>query len=71
MLKTGPHQKPHQTPHWHLQPDKHHVAHWGDLGINLFTLFRSTDKLWVWCAQGDRIGELQELRCFGSILHFE
>ena len=29
-------------------PAPHHVAHWSDLGINLFTLFRTTDKLWVW-----------------------
>ena len=57
---------PHPT-----APGKHHIAHWGDLGINLFTLFRTTDKLWVWCPPGDRIRDLDDLRCFGSIQDFE
>ena len=62
--------EPPPDPPLALWPDKHQVAHWGDLGKSLFTLFRTTDKLWVWCVQGNRIGELQELRYFGSILHY-
>ena len=53
-----------------LLAEKHHVIRWGDLGARLFTHLRITDKLWVWCPQDDSLSDLQELRCFGSILGF-
>ena len=75
---TVQHHHAHDRPPPEPPPDpnptargKHHIAHCGDLGINLFTLFRTSDKLWVWCPPGDRIRALDDLRCFGSIQDFE
>ena len=63
--------EPPPDPHPTNPPDKHHIGHWGDLGLNLCTRFRTTDKLWVWCPPGNRIRDPQDLRCCGSIQDFE
>ena len=51
-------------------PDRHYAIHWDDVSPEIFRIFTTQHKLWVWVPEGEALQLLPDLHCFGTAYKF-